>query len=509
MRIKGFARCGGWATAVCPMGSTGVLTASGGGSQTVHRQTVIRIENSQPVRIESHLIAIRSLPSNFTIIEALRHSCRPRRPRHQPAPPRETKIDGEKLVRGWFGLCVGLGGYWQVSCLFWSWRAAEPLWRPIFEMPTKFDIADICAEDALLLCCARTRIEEETANQIKILIHHGINWRYLVRSAIYHRVAPLLYQSLRQTSLKSIPPAVANKLQHHYKAIAGRNLFLTAKLLQIIDLLEAHHIPAIPYKGPALAFLAYGDVTLRQFGDLDILVHPHDYLTTQNLFLAHGYRLAVDWGWECSLVDNSHGICVDLHQGIMPEKFRFHLDFQSLQQRLEALPLAGGKIKTIYPEDMLLILCIQLVKDGLESNPLRLIKVCDIAELLQKHPDLDWERVLKRVRSLGCPQLLLVGLSVTHRLLGTPVPELPLRPVTSPNLGDLNVHICHKIIHKVGYHRFNLTLVPNERDRALLTLPESLSALYYFIRPIRLTRDYSRLAWYILKAKYLTWKRQC
>lgn len=370
-------------------------------------------------------------------------------------------------------------------------------------MPIQLNITNIRIEDALLLFCARTRIEEETANQIKTLIHHSINWRYLVRSAIYHRVAPLLYQSLRQTCPKSIPPAVVNKLQHHYKAIAGRNLFLTAKLLQIIDLLEANHIPAIPYKGPALAFLACSDVTLRQFGDLDILVHPHDYLTTQNLFLAHGYRLAVDWGWECTLIDDNRGIGVDLHQAILPEKFRLYLDFHSMRQRLETLPVAGGKIKTFCPEDMLIVLCLQLIKDGLESNPLRLIKVCDIAELLGAHPDLDWGRVLKEVRSLGCPQMLSVSLSVTHRLLGTPIPELPLRSVTSPNLGDLAAHICHKIIHKTDYRRFNLTLVPNERDRALLPLPESLSALYYLVRPIRLTRDYSYLAWHILKKKYL------
>ena len=370
-------------------------------------------------------------------------------------------------------------------------------------------ITDLRPEDQLLLCCARTMINEETAQRIKVLICQDISWRYLVHSAIHHRVVPLIYRSLIQTSLNSIPPAVVNKLQHYYAAIARHNLFLTAKLLQLIDLLETHHIPAIPYKGPALAFLAYDNIGLRQFNDLDILVHPHDYLPTQNLLLAHGYRLVVDWGWECSLVDDSHGVCVDLHQGIMPERFRLHLDVQSLQQRLETLPIAGGKIKTFCPEDMLVILCIQLVKDGLEStNPLRLIKVCDMAELLRAHPDLNWGRVVKEVRRLGCPQMLLVSLSVAHELLGVPIPQLPLRPMTNPNLGDLSAHICHKIIHKVGYRRFNLTLVPNERDRALLPLPESLNALYYLIRPIRLTRDYGYLAWHILKAKYLAWKKR-
>lgn len=372
---------------------------------------------------------------------------------------------------------------------------------PSYQILNESGITGLRPEDRVLLCCARTTISKEAIEQIKTLIQHDINWRYLVRSAIYHRVAPLLYRILRQPALNSIPPAVANKLQHHYEAIAGRNLFLTTQLLQLIDLLENRHIPMISYKGPALAFLAYDNISLRHFADLDILVHPHDYLATQKLLSGHGYRLAIDWGWECSLVDDDHRVSVDLHQGILPKKFRLHLDFQSMQQRLETLPVAGGKIKTFCPEDMLIILCLQLVKDGLESNPLRLIKICDIAELLGAHPDLDWGRVLKEVRTLGCPQMLLVSLSVTHKLLGTPLPELPLRLLNNPNLDDFTAHICHKIIHKVDYRRFNLTLVPNERDRALLPLPESLSALYYLIRPIRLTRDYSCLAWHILKAK--------
>jgi hypothetical protein len=370
-------------------------------------------------------------------------------------------------------------------------------------MSIESKITNIRIEDALLLCCARTMIEEETASQINNLLRHNINWSYLIRSATYHRVVPLLYQSLQQKFLNSIPTAVIKKLQHHYGSTVRYNLFITAQLLQLIALLETHHIPAIPYKGPALASLAYQNIGLRYFGDLDILVHPHDYLATQNLLLGRGYRLAVDWGWECTLIDDHRGICVDLHQAILPEEFRLHLDFHSMRQRLETLPVAGGRIKTFCPEDMLIVLCLQLIKDGLESNPLRLIKVCDIAELLRAYPDLDWERVLKEVRSLGCPNMLSVSLSVTHRLLGAPLPELPLMPVKSPNLGDLSAHICHKIIHKVGYRRFNLTLVPNERDRALLPLPESLSALYYLVRPIRLTRDYSYLAWHILKKKYL------
>ena len=90
-------------------------------------------------------------------------------------------------------------------------------------MLTESGITDLRPEDQLLLCCARTAIAEETANQIKILIGQGIHWRYLVRNAIYHRVAPLVYRSLRQISLNSIPPPLATKLQHDSEAIAKRS----------------------------------------------------------------------------------------------------------------------------------------------------------------------------------------------------------------------------------------------------------------------------------------------
>jgi len=51
------------------------------------------------------------------------------------------------------------------------------------------------------------------------------------------------------------------------------NFFLTKELLELLTLFEAHCIPASPYKGPALAIMAYGNLALRQFSDLNILVH--------------------------------------------------------------------------------------------------------------------------------------------------------------------------------------------------------------------------------------------
>jgi len=62
---------------------------------------------------------------------------------------------------------------------------------------------------------------------------------------------------------------------------AARNVFLTNKLFEILNLFKKNDILALPFKGPVLAESVYGDLSLRQFVDLDILVHNHDAISTK------------------------------------------------------------------------------------------------------------------------------------------------------------------------------------------------------------------------------------
>jgi hypothetical protein len=57
-----------------------------------------------------------------------------------------------------------------------------------------------------------------------------------------------------------------------------------------VHLLESYEIPAIAYKGPTLAVSAYGNLSLRQFGDLDILVQDRAYERARQLLIKQGFR---------------------------------------------------------------------------------------------------------------------------------------------------------------------------------------------------------------------------
>lgn len=148
----------------------------------------------------------------------------------------------------------------------------EDFMTTLLSPSTKAPTAATRPEIELLLCCTRTQINTATAERIKILIQSKIDWAYLIQTATRHGVMSLLYQSLSTTCPEAVPKTNLAQLRDYFHSSAFHNLFLTKELLKLLNLFESHSIPAIPYKGPVLAVSAYGNLSLRQISDLDILV---------------------------------------------------------------------------------------------------------------------------------------------------------------------------------------------------------------------------------------------
>jgi hypothetical protein len=383
-------------------------------------------------------------------------------------------------------------------------------------------------EVELLLCCARTHIEPKTAARIRTLLEQDIDWAYLIQTAGSHGVIPLLYQSLSTTSPEAVPKAILSQLRNYFHTNAQRNLFMTGELLKLLNLFEQHEIRVIPFKGPVLAASAYGNLALRQFGDLDILVHEQDMWKAKDLLISQGYqqpRYLTDVQEEdyllfesCdySFVHNDKRVVVELHWKFTSRRFPFNLDIERLWERLEPVSLAGTAVLNLSPEDLLLYLSVH----GCKHLWQRLLWLCDIAELLRVHPELEWKRVMEQARMLGSERMLLLSLLLAHQLLGILLPEEILqRMQAAPVVNSLAAQVQEKLLRKVDdsllcvphplqirmrerlqekvpqcffFLRFALgfAITPNEHDRALLRLPASLSFLYYLVRPLRLAGKY-------------------
>jgi putative nucleotidyltransferase-like protein len=287
--------------------------------------------------------------------------------------------------------------------------------------------AQACPEAQVLLYCAQTCYNPASAAQLPRLLHPDFHWDSLIRLALRHRVLPLVYRSMQAIGANLAPPSVWADLQHHFHANAQRNLLLGGTLLRLLRLLARHDISAIPYKGPVLAMVAYGNLALRQFGDLDILVRQQDVERAKDLLLAQGYR----W-WEqrpitllprqrkvYELISADSQVLVELHWAVTSSTFYFPLDPARLWERLETVVLLGLPVRTLTPESLLLILCVH----GAKHHWHRLAWICDIAALLHVSAEMDWQHLLAQADQLGCRRMLLLGVLLAQTLLGTTLSE--------------------------------------------------------------------------------------
>jgi hypothetical protein len=367
------------------------------------------------------------------------------------------------------------------------------------------------------------------AERIRALLQEELDWDYTIWSAMRHGILPLLSWNLNTICPEAVPKASMDPLRDGFSAIARDNLFLTGELRKLLKLFEAHNIPVLPFKGPSLAALVYGNLSLRHFRDLDILVHKRDILNAKTLLLSQGYCLRdqLTEAQETTLLQSFHGytfdrndgrVTIDLHWRFVPNPFFFPLDLELLWERMEQVPFAGTTILSLPPEDLLLILCVHGAKDRWS----RLIWVCDIAELIRAHGRMDWKRVIEQARTLSSERKLLLGLLLASALLGAALPEEVMQRVqTNPVVKSLAARVRKRLFSAPDFlaekaegivlhlgvtdrlwdrgsywlYCLSLLITPSKADQALLALPVRFSFLYCLLRPIRLVRTYGRWPW--------------
>lgn len=379
----------------------------------------------------------------------------------------------------------------------------------------------------LLLWCARISTEsEKRVARVRALLGKELDWPYLLATAVPHGMMPLLYWHLNATCPDAVPKAVMDRLRERFHDNTRRNLFLTGELLRLLDLFEARGIPVVPYKGPTLAASVYGNVALRQFYDLDILVQKQDVPRAKELLVTSGYRPeyqltgaqeAAFLRYECehSLTRDDGASIVELHWEINPKHLSFPLDTEGLWERLEPIELGGKSVPTFSPEDLLLILCVHGSKHRWE----RLAWIRDVAGLIEAHQGMEWERVTRQANALGGSRMLSLGLLLARDLLGARLPErISQRAQADPVVGALAADVRERLLWEADglpgifeesmFHPFRLRMRERLRDRVLycvhtavtptvadwelLSLPPLLSPLYYVLRPVRLAGKYGR-----------------
>ena len=388
----------------------------------------------------------------------------------------------------------------------------------------------------LLINCSRINLDSSAKTKVKVLLQQQINWEQLIDMAIRYGVTPLLYQSLKEQ--QNIPREILHRLRKRFFDNFKKNYLLTQELNQVLALFEQAGIKAIPFKGAVLAISSYGGLSLREFGDLDILVQSEDFIQAKNLLIERGYSSAHTWflnekqehsfirnNGEYSLISKDGSIDIDLHSRLVAGYlFTLGANLNYFWSKLHPITVLERQVNVFQSEENLIYLCIHGTKSFWE----RLIWICDVAESINSNPQLNWQYLLDQSQTIHCQRMLLLGCSLAQELLSV---QLPLEVITKikadryieelsqiviqklkgerqyPCVGEYTTasywfylkamdSLKDRIFYSLQYLITRIIapmykiFIPNALDRNFIELPQGWHFLYYLIKPIRVIKQY-------------------
>src|SRR5256884_9798678 len=255
----------------------------------------------------------------------------------------------------------------------------------------------------------------------------AIDWRRLLLLAREHGVLGQLAACLADRDASAIPPEIKPVLAEHRRAQNFLTLRLTGELFRLLELFNQGGIRALVIKGPVLAVEAYANPGMRGYGDLDLLVCQRDIHRATELLIRSGYQPAISLAairagkipGQYLFSKPDAKLLVELHNDLTLRYFPRALPIKDLFARQIRVRVDAHEVPAPSLEDHLVLICVHGAKHFWE----RLMWIADVAGLVTRQTDIDWERVANLSKTVGAERMLHTGLLLSAGLLKAQLPE--------------------------------------------------------------------------------------
>jgi hypothetical protein len=371
-------------------------------------------------------------------------------------------------------------------------------------------------EWAVLLECASPLFDSQRIGELT----RSLDWSRLLVLAEEHGVLGHLAKPLLELNENLVPAEIRRTLLERHRAQVFAALRMNAELFRLLELFAAKDIPALVVKGPVLAMQAYGDATMRSYGDLDVLIRQRDIRRATESLLAKGYQAAVPLSAiDAGIIPGQYlfskpdpKLFVELHNDFTLRYFPRRLPIEDFFARQIRVSLDAHEAPALAAEDELVLICIHGAKHLWE----RLIWIADVAALVSRQTSIDWRGATETAKEVGAERMLHTGLRLASDLLHAGLPDTVLAAVQADlGAGKLAASVrtwlaaagnaAPSIIERAAFrlrmrggafsaptYLLRLSLSPTEEDwkqGASETWHGFLAALR---RPFRLARKYGR-----------------
>ena len=181
-------------------------------------------------------------------------------------------------------------------------------------------------------------------------------------------------RALKLVCWDAVPQTIQLELERFIRANLQKNLFLTGELFRLLEVFQKNGIPIAAFKGPVLAESVYGDLSLREFSDLDVMVHQADLREAEDILIACGYvaqfpdrdyrSTFFSYHGQYGFSHGETGICVDLHWQLSSKGVAFPVQSAEVWSKLRQVTIAGRTVLTLADDDLVLFLAAHGTKEG-------------------------------------------------------------------------------------------------------------------------------------------------
>lgn len=318
-----------------------------------------------------------------------------------------------------------------------------------------------------------------------VLLENAVNkqkldWQRVEKLMVYHKVRPIVYTAFKQIGLQN---PIMERLEKVQKNQALRDLVSTHQVHEIARVFQENNLDIIPYKGMVFKEKLFGNQTLRERSDIDLIVRPEDAVAALQLLFSMGYSL-VDYknteeadlaflienlaSPEVSLVrlGNPHENTLDFHWGMH--------EFPPFGDYAPHLFNQVNREGDIQMPNPLGIYSMLLNHHGGREFWVRLKHLADFVQFLKQFPELSHEQLQTQATAMRMHKVFGYGMHLVDENIGYPV------TVT----GDIDAHLLSSIYTMWEDGRHWDQLVPKARmfyiKRNILDKPVSWLKMSYY-----------------------------
>jgi hypothetical protein len=246
-------------------------------------------------------------------------------------------------------------------------------------------------------------------------------WRALLRLCRSEHLAGLLLAASHDSTARLQQQRREALISMHRQSMESV-LLLEHAMLRTVEALTSAGAETRVLKGSAVARLDYSNPSQRPFGDIDLMVRPHEFDLALAVLRDLGFRRETQgisprfdrrFGKGATLVD-ADGVYLDLHITFVQGRFGLAVDLDDLWDDAEPFVVAGRTLHALTPEARLLHATYHAV---LGNWPPRLLPLRDVAEmaLYGRWDDARLRRLSQRWRA---DSVLATGVREAWDLLG-------------------------------------------------------------------------------------------